>query len=80
LRCIAHYALEADRSEVAREQTQHWQTNSPEILSCAELEAKLEAASVAVDLPTEVTLGTWDGVPASLTTAPDVADYLLSYE
>lgn len=45
-----------------------------EVLSCAELEAKIEADSVAFGFPTEVTLGEWEGVPAELKVLPEGAE------
>ena len=45
-----------------------------DVLSCAELETKIEADAAAFDIPTEVTLGEWAGVPAELKVLPDGAE------
>jgi hypothetical protein len=44
------------------------------VLSCSELETKIEADSQAFDVPVEVTLGVWEGVPEELETLPDGAE------
>lgn len=44
------------------------------VLSCAALETKIEADAAALDLPTEVTLDEWEGVPAELKLLPEGAE------
>lgn len=45
-----------------------------EVLSCEELETKIEADAAAFDIPTEVTLGSWEDVPAELKVLPEGAE------
>lgn len=49
-------------------------TTSREVLSCQELETKIEADAAAFDIPTEVTLGSWEGVPRELKVLPEGAE------
>ncbi len=49
------------------------QISERKVLSCSELEAKIEADSKAFDVPVEVTLGAWEGVPAELKALPSGA-------
>ena len=44
------------------------------VLSCAELETKIEADARAFDIETEVTLGVWEGAPDALKVLPEGAE------
>jgi hypothetical protein len=50
------------------------QASERKVLSCSELETKIEADSEAFDVPVEVTLGTWKGVPEELKALPPGAE------
>ncbi|HEY6725361.1 MAG TPA: hypothetical protein VI197_15100 [Polyangiaceae bacterium] len=45
-----------------------------EVMSCEEIETEIETTSASFDFPAEVTLGSWEGVPAELKVLPTGAE------